>query len=295
MQHAVVPTKTGIQLWAETFGSETHPAVLLISGAGSQCKFWADVFCTDLADRGYFVIRYDHRDTGKSSAVNYAEQPYTVMDLTQDAVSVLEHYGIPAAHIVGFSMGGQIAQFLGAYFPQYAKTLTLMGTSTSFEEGFSAFQGDWSDARLSKPKKDYVALATTPVAYDQLTLEEKIQNYMHAKQLLNGNKIPLDTEICLAIAKEYFTRSTLDNPYPSHSAAMLASYEPHRKAAPLINAPTLIIHGTEDPIFGLDHGDALKQAIKGSELVILEGMGHSLNAHFFDECIALIDLHAATK
>jgi pimeloyl-ACP methyl ester carboxylesterase len=287
-RHKIIHLKNGLKLWSESFGSAQNPPILLIIGAGSQCKLWPDSFCEKLAAQGFFVIRYDHRDTGKSSSVEYADAPYTVMDLTQDAVEVLIAYQLNAAHIVGFSMGGQIAQFLGAYFPYYAKTLTLMATSTSFQEGFQAFAGDKDIQGLTPPKEYYVKWATRNIDSNKQSYEEKVNDFIHSWKLLNGNKVIFDEQLYQEIAKDVFTRSPLHNPYPNHALAMQANYKEHSLAQSLIKANTLIIHGSEDPVFGEDHAQALHAAIKDSKLVILNGMGHNLNTHFFDEIINLI-------
>src|SRR6516164_2532126 len=99
-----VSLSNGIHLWVESFGSSSDTPILLITGAGSQGILWPNEFCQKLAGHGYFVIRYDHRDTGKSSRIDYQVSPYTVMDLSRDAIAVLDHFNIESAHIIGFSM-----------------------------------------------------------------------------------------------------------------------------------------------------------------------------------------------
>lgn len=285
-----IPIKNGINLWVESFGNPMNTPILLIIGAGAQCKLWPDDFCKKLADHGYFVMRYDHRDTGKSSRIDYQNSPYTIMDLTQDAVEVLDHFHIQSAHIVGFSMGGQIAQFIGAYFPEYAKTITLMGTSTSFKEGFNAFEGKLTSEGLSPPKAHYVKWATRVINIEELSPEEKIQDFLTSWKFLNGDKAAFDEEVYNQIAIETYSQSKLDN-YANHALAMQASYEEHKNAPSLIKAPTLIIHGNEDPVFGVDHAYALNKEIQESQLFIIDEMGHNLNSKFFGEIITLIKNH----
>lgn len=288
----IVSLKNGINLWIEFFGNPNDTAILLIIGAGSQCKLWPDEFCKKLSDHGYFVIRYDHRDTGKSSSINYLATPYTTMDLTRDAIAVLDSFNIQSAHIVGFSMGGQIAQFIGAYFPEYAQSITLMATSTSFKEGFNAFEGKLTPDGLSPPKDYYIKWAMRTINIDQQTHEQRIQDFLTSWQLLNGNKVAFDEELYREIANEIFSRSELYNPYPNHALAMLASFEEHKKAPRMIKAPTLIIHGKEDPVFGIDHAHSLSKEIHGSQLIIIDDMGHNLNTKFFEQIISLIRSHA---
>jgi pimeloyl-ACP methyl ester carboxylesterase len=279
-----------IKLWTESFGNSTDPSILLIIGAGSQSILWPDEFCKKLANQGFFVIRYDNRDTGKSSAIDYAKNPYTIMDMAKDSLAVLDHYNINQANIIGFSMGGQIAQFIGAYFPERAKTITLMATSTSFEEGFNAFAGKYDGKGLSAPKDHYVKWATKATTPNQ-TYEQKLSDFVHSWKLLNGDKTPFDEALYKQIAENSFARSNLDNPYPQHAYAMKASYNEHKEAPGKINLPTLIIHGEEDPVFGVDHAEALHKNIRGSKLEVIKGMGHNLNTRFYDPLINLIKNH----
>ena len=112
-EQKVVQTN-GLEFWTESFGKKENPALLLIMGSGSQGIQWPQKFCEQLANKGYFVIRYDHRDVGLSSTIDYQKTPYTLLDMGKDAISILDSYGIKKAHIVGFSMGGPIALLIGS-------------------------------------------------------------------------------------------------------------------------------------------------------------------------------------
>lgn len=291
--HKIVSLENKINIWIESFGDPKDEPIVLISGAGAQCVLWPSAFCQKLVEQGYFVIRYDNRDTGKSSAVNYTESPYTILDLAKDAVEVLKSFSLKSAHIVGFSMGGQIAQFIGAYYATYAKSLTLIGTSTSFKEGFDAFSGKEIIEGLSPPRSHYIKWATRPVNVDQQSLAEKVEDFVTSWKFLSGDKAPFDEKLYKEIGIDCYERSELTNPYPNHALAMQASYEEHRKAPALIKVPTLIIHGTEDPVFPIDHAESLHKAIKGSNLAIVNDMGHNVGAIFFDEIIKLIRSHVS--
>jgi pimeloyl-ACP methyl ester carboxylesterase len=167
-----------------------------------------------------------------------------------------------------------------------------MGTSTSFKEGFDAFEGkERAPEELSPPKADYVKWATRTVNIDQQSPEEKILDFLTSWRHLNGDKTPFDEELYRRIAKESFSRTTLHNPYLNHALAMQASYDKHKDAPGLIEAPTLILHGTEDPVFGIDHAESLNRQIKGSTLISIDGMGHNLNTKFFEKIISLIKGH----
>lgn len=277
-----------IKIWTESFGKQTNPAVLLIIGAGAQSILWPDEFCEKLAKEGFFVIRYDHRDTGLSSLIDYQKNPYNIQDLADDAIAVLNTYAIQKAHIVGFSMGGEIAQFIGAYYPEKVHDIILMATSTNMEPGFNAFSGKYNPKDLSPPLPEYVKWATRTVDLSKQTQEEKLQDFIHTWQLLNGSESEFDTALYLKIAKLCFKRAKNDNPYENHAKAMQASFDEHRQVPKLIKVPTLIIHGKADPIFGIDHGKALNDGIANSKLVLIEHMGHALNPVFYKKIIHLM-------
>jgi pimeloyl-ACP methyl ester carboxylesterase len=113
-----------LELWTESFGDASRPTVLLIMGVMNQGILWPDEFCAEIADSGYHVIRYDHRDTGQSSSVDFEEHPYTLDDLASDALKVLDGYGVEKAHVVGLSMGGFLAQLLALDHPDRILSLT---------------------------------------------------------------------------------------------------------------------------------------------------------------------------
>jgi pimeloyl-ACP methyl ester carboxylesterase len=280
-----------INIWSESFGNHKNPAVLLISGAGSQGILWPDIFCKELAKQGYFVIRFDHRDSGKSTSVNYLFDQYTIMDMAKDAVAVLDHYKIKKANIVGFSMGGQIGQFLGAYYPNRVNSLTLIATSTSFKEGFRAFLGNYNhdDNDLSQPSDEYLSWTTSYLFNKHKSnLEGSVDDFMECWRMLNGNQTPFDEELFYKIALENYYRGNGDNAYNHHAFAMISSFDEHAKVPQLIKAPTIVLHGTADPLFGVDHGQSLQKNIKGAKLIIVEGMGHCLNTKFYGKIINAI-------
>src|SRR3954447_24581347 len=119
----------GAELCTESFGDPTDPPVLLVMGMGASMLWWEEGFCRMLADGGRFVIRYDHRDTGRSVTYEPGRPEYTGADLITDAAGVLDAYAIPAAHVVGVSAGGALAQLLALDFPDHVLSLVLISTS----------------------------------------------------------------------------------------------------------------------------------------------------------------------
>ena len=154
-------SNSNINIYTESFGYPNSQAVLLIMGANLQCIYWYDEFCTKLAAKGFFVIRYDHRGCSKSSDVDYSKNPYDIMDLTKDAINVIEGYGLQKTHIAGLSMGGQIAQFLGAYCPEKALSLSLISTSSSFRQLFEPKTSN-NENELSRPSEEYIKFVGDP-------------------------------------------------------------------------------------------------------------------------------------
>lgn len=279
----------GLPLFSESFGDIKNPAILLNAGAGEQAIIWPDAFCEQLANKGYFVMRYDYRDSGLSPTVEYDKKPYTVLDMADDALQVLRQYGVKKAHFVGYSMGGQLAQLVGAYRPDHALSLILMGTSTNFQPGFEAFEGRHSKASLSPPQPFWVAWATRKVDGASQSLAQKIDDYVETLRLLDGQTPDFDAPFFHNQARAMLTRTPLQTPHVNHVKAMRASYALHASAPARIKVPTLIIQGSNDPVFGPDHGAALHSAIKGSELITLKTFAHAISPQNFEPLASTID------
>lgn len=131
-----------IELYTESFGNEKNPAILLVAGATVSMLFWDAEFCSSLAEKGFFVIRYDNRDVGKSTFYEPGTTPYNIVDLTNDAISILDGYNIDKGHFVGLSLGGLISQIAAIKYPGRVKSLILMST------------GPWGDSDPTIPEMD---------------------------------------------------------------------------------------------------------------------------------------------
>ena len=278
-----------IDLFSESFGSKKNPAVLLNAGAGGQSVSWPDIICKKLADRGYYVIRYDYRDTGLSSPINYEANPYNALDLAKDAINILKHYRFQQAHCVGFSMGGQIAQIMAAHFPEALNSIVLIGTSSDFKPGFDAFEGVLNPDQLSPPDPEYVKFATRKVDPASQTLDERLADYVETCRILDGCPEHFDAAFFRAKGLRNISRTTLQNPYLNHAKSMKASFELHQNALEKIQAPTLILQGKKDPVFAIDHGQDLAQRIKNSKLIIWEDFAHALSPQHFDLIVETLD------
>ncbi len=277
-----------LELWAESFGNSSYPPLILIMGSGGQGILWPTVFCQNLAAEGFFVIRYDHRDTGFSSSIDFDANPYTLLDMASDVVHLLDHYALQQAHIVGVSMGGAIAMILAAHYPQQVRSLTLIATSTDFRPAFDALQGIEADHSLPLPSSAVIEAAKKFQEMSALSLEEKIQFFIDTAKL-NSGSIPVDETLCRELAIENFERMRNPESPNNHYRAIMASYDFHAAAPSKITAHTHIVHGDEDPIFPLEHGKAVHAAIAHSTFRVIPGLGHNFScAELFSPMIANI-------
>jgi pimeloyl-ACP methyl ester carboxylesterase len=236
-----------------TFGAATDPAVLLIGGAGASMDWWPPEFCRMLTGR--HVIRYDHRDTGDAPSCPSGEPDYTGTDLVTDAIGVLDDLGVAAAHVVGLSMGGALAQVLTLDHP--ARVLSLTAMSTTAGAGDDDLPGM---APLEFPPE--------PDWADRAAVVE----YLVACQRVMSAE-PFDAGEVRAIAREAVARtgdpeSSQKNHYATEGSG------PWRHRLGEITVPTLVLHGDADPLFPLPHGQALAREIPGARLVVLPDTGH---------------------
>jgi pimeloyl-ACP methyl ester carboxylesterase len=254
----------GVELCTEPFGEPADPPVLLIMGTGASMLWWEEGFCRMLAERRRFVIRYDHRDTGRSVTYQPGRPGYTGADLVADAAGVLDAYGISAAHVVGASAGGAMAQLLALDFPDRVRSLILISTSAALP----ASRG------LPPPTVEFTRFVTT-AKVDWSDAESVVEYLVGYSRVVAGGRRPFDE----AAARE-FVRRDVERARDVAAAQNHDILEEGRLPdGPLsaIGAPTLVIHGTADPMFPLGHGQALAGEIPGAGLLPLEGAGHGVH------------------
>jgi pimeloyl-ACP methyl ester carboxylesterase len=270
------------ELCVDTIGDPAHPAVLLIMGAGGSMDRWEEPFCARLASAGRHVIRYDHRDTGGSTTYPPGRPGYTGDDLVADPLAILDHLGVERAHVVGLSMGGAIAQRIAVEYPERVRSLTLMSTSPAGSGGGEL--PPMSDelrtvfAADARPDPDWADRDAT-IAY----LLEEERPYAGARGL--------DERALRALLGRVYDRS------PGLASAnnhfLVEGSEMPRARLGEIAAPTLVIHGTDDPLFPPAHGEALAREIPGARLLLVDGLGHELPPWAWDEVLpALIAVTA---
>lgn len=267
----------GIQIEYETFGNPSGRALLLIIGLGGQLIQWDEDLCRDLASRGHFVIRYDNRDTGFSTKFDQAGEPnlnealgkimsgdksvatYTIEDMADDAAGLLEALGIPAAHICGMSMGGMIAQTLALRHPSRVLSLTSIYSNTG-------------NPLLPQPKPEVLgALMAAPPAERTANIEHMLGLF----KILAGPGFPFEEEWIRRTMAASYDRSFYPQGMTRQLIAILTQSN-RASALASVKAPTLVIHGTADPLVSIEGGKETAAAIPGAELLLIEGMGHDL-------------------
>ncbi|MGV9774752.1 alpha/beta fold hydrolase [Streptosporangium sp. NPDC003464] len=257
----------GVELAVQAFGDPAAPAILLISGAEASMDWWDDDFTARLAASGRYVIRYDTRDTGRSTTFPVGAPTYTQNDLLADAVGVLDAYGLAAAHIVGVSMGGGLAQRFGIEHPERVLSLTLMSTSPGGP-------GGPDNPDLPPMSEPLAKMFEEPAPGPDWSDRDAVIAYFLAAEHAFSGTIPVDEEHVRRTAGRAFDRSPV--PAAASNHWMIEGSGPIRSRLGEITAPTLVLHGTEDPLFPYGHAEALAREIPGAWLVPLPGMGHQM-------------------
>lgn len=282
-----------IDIWYETFGVKENPALLLIMGGCCQGVLWHHEFCERLAKEGFYVIRYDHRDAGLSTCFDFTENPYGPMDMAQDAVALLDAIGVTKAHLFGVSLGAFLAEIIATEFPEKVSSILLLGSTCEIQPMNQAYAGIQPDANfpLSPPKAEYLDWMLEFMKITPQTDEERLAQRIEGWNRLNGNIFPLDSRINQEIHREFLSRLRSPQGIINHIKMLKAteSEEIVRNTPSKIKVPTVILQGTEDPIFPKDHGEALRRKIPHAKYFLVEGMGHIPSDHFYDLYINILN------
>lgn len=272
----------GVDICTESFGDHKNPAALLIMGASTSMLGWDEEFCKGLADRGYYVIRFDNRDVGRSVAYEPGTCRYSIDDMADDAVGVLDAYNIESAHIVGMSLGGVLAQIIALRHPKRALTLTLISTTNY---GF-----DIPDLPTMEEKvlAYFLNLNTVDWSNEQAAVELMVEG----SRVISGSRHPFDAGRAYKFAKEEVNRTKSIRSRNNH--ALLQGGDAYYPRFKEINIPALIIHGTADPVIPYEHALALQKELKNSVLITIEGMGHEIHRNDWEQILNAISGHILT-
>ena len=268
----------GVALCTEPFGDPADPPILLVMGIGGSMLWWDEAFCRMLADGGRLVIRYDHRDTGRSVTYEPGRPTYNGADLVADAAGVLDAYGLPAAHIVGVSAGGAFAQLLALDFADRVLSLVLISTSPATP----------GDRGLPPPSEEFGRFVAT-AEVDWSDPDSVIEYLVGYSRVLNGVQRRFDEAASREFVRRDVERARNVAALQNHDA--IADDDRSREPLSSIKVPTLVIHGTADPMFPLGHGEALTEEIPGATLLPLEGAGHGVDEADWEAIVAAILEH----
>lgn len=244
----------------ETLGDPTARPLVLIGGLATQLIQWDDDLCSDLAQRGHYVIRFDNRDTGLSTKCDKSLfAPYTLDDMADDVAGLLDALGIEKAHICGTSMGGMIAQTVAIRHLSRVQSLISIYSTTGNKD-------------LPPPKPEAIAFLLAPAPTQR---EAYIEHMIALFKVMAGKGFPFDEAWTRMVTARAYDRSFSPDGTARHVNAVMKQPD-RRNALHSVTVPTLIIHGTDDPVIPFEAGKDTAEAIPGAEFIRIEGMGHDL-------------------
>jgi pimeloyl-ACP methyl ester carboxylesterase len=262
----------GITLCYETYGDPADPPIVLVMGLATQMIAWHEEFCEQLADRGFYVVRFDNRDIGRSTHLDFrpptmrqmlrrrvGPEQYTLSDMAEDTAALIRELGIAPAHLVGASMGGMIAQVLAAEHPELVRSLTSIMSTTG-----SRWHG--------QPALSVYKYLLRPPPRDR---EGYVERAAEVFGLVGSTGFPRDESYIRERAARSYDRGYDVRAGGRQFGAIIASADRTRQLR-TIRAPTLVIHGTVDKMIKPSGGRATAKAIPGARLIEIEGMGHDL-------------------
>ncbi|MFI6677173.1 alpha/beta fold hydrolase [Kribbella sp. NPDC050470] len=262
----------GVELCAETFGDPADPAVLLIHGASASMLWWPEELCLALAERGRYVVRYDQRDTGRSTSYPVGKPEYSMRDLAADAVGLMDALGIERAHVVAVSMSGGVGLVLGVDNPTRVASVTFVSTTTGAD--------DLPAPSADMPRFDRADFAEVEEYVAQLAVAEMgpLADLESMRDLVRRD---------VARARDY--EASLTNPF-----AMDFDGPVHGGFGDL-SMPVLVIHGELDPLLPLAHGEAVRDAVPGASLVMLKGAGHGVPEPLWEAFVDEVVQHTGER
>jgi len=271
-----------LELCYETFGRSEDPPLLLVMGLGTQMVGWPEGFCRALVDRGLHVIRYDNRDSGRSTHMRQYRPPsvkalflrdksaagYSLADMADDGIGLVDHLGIERAHVAGASMGGMIAQTMAARHPERVLSLASIMANTGHR---------WKGV---PGLRVYPIFVRRPAPDREGAIEATVSTF----RLIGSPGFPFDEDELRRTAELSYERGYDPAGAGRQLAAILAAGDRTAQLR-LISAPTVVIHGTRDRMIMPSGGRETAKAIPGAELAMIEGMGHDLPRGAWDQIV----------
>jgi pimeloyl-ACP methyl ester carboxylesterase len=282
-----------LEIAYETFGDPRGPALLLVMGLGQQMLGWPEALCRMFADEGFYTIRFDNRDVGRSTRLETLPRPdiralymarlagqevvvpYTLDDMAQDALGLLDFLGVERAHVLGASMGGMLGQVLALKHPERVQTLT-------------SFMSTTGDKRLPGPKPLAMSLMVMPPA---LTWPEHLRNSQHVWRCLAGSRFHPPAAYVEQQARLFWERGLYPAGFVRHLGAILSARN-RTKALAELRPPLLVIHGTEDPLIPVEAGKLTAKSAPQARLHLIEGLGHLIPPAIWPVLVDEVAAHA---
>jgi len=249
----------GIEIEYETLGDRGGRPLLLIIGLADQMIHWDDSVCEDLAARGHYVIRFDNRDSGLSTKMDGLSIPYSLDDMADDAIGLLDALGLDKAHLCGASMGGMIGQCAAIRYPLRALSLTCIYSTSG-------------NRSLPPPDPDVMKVLLAPAPRDRQGYVDYMVRFI---RMTTGKGFPFDEAYARRISERAYDRSFCPEG-TAHQLKAIATQKDRRQALGRLSVPTLVVQGTDDPLVSVEAGIDLAGAIPGACLKLIEGMGHDL-------------------
>ncbi|MEV5931485.1 alpha/beta fold hydrolase [Streptomyces sp. NPDC052079] len=260
-----ITTRDGLRLWKETFGSRRDPAVLLVMGGAAPGIVWPDELCRRLAAHGYFVVRYDHRDTGRSDK---SPGEYDLSAPASDAAEVITGLGPGATQVVGQSFGGMVAQLLALERRELVRSLVLLSSSPD------------ANGDVRRPPR-------TGLPGPRRPMRERVARLT---QVLVEPVMPFDYAYWVDLVRRVSARGSDPETSGRHLTA-LDRTPPLTGRLPALDLPTLVVHGEQDSVFPPEHGEELRRVIPRARLWRMAGMGHIFPPYWSSTMCALIVDH----
>ena len=281
----------GIEIYYETFGGRQDPAILLIMGLDAQCVIYGENIIMPLVEAGFYVIRFDNRDIGLSTWMNdtwHRSRPYSLEDMAKDSVELLNFLQIKQAHIIGVSMGGMIAQHIAIDFPEKVSSLISIMSS-----GFTL------NPTIASKFRHKLLFRIVPLLIKRIYVKNKysehkvsVGSYMATYRRLRGKRFEFNESYFREVFTESIERRKGQNPRARYQqfCAIVASGSRLKKLGQ-IKVPTLVIHGTDDPLVNPKHAEIYASLIPNAKLLMIEGMGHELPKGALAEILPEIIIH----